>query len=45
VPARGDPRLKGFVRVPRDAAVIGFHRRAATIAEYASVDPSSAATL
>jgi hypothetical protein len=29
VPAGGDPRLDGFERVPRDAAVIGFHRRAA----------------
>jgi hypothetical protein len=25
VPARGDPRLEGFERVPRDAAVVGFH--------------------
>jgi hypothetical protein len=28
--------------VPRDAAVMGFHRRAAMIAEYAHADPSSA---
>jgi hypothetical protein len=34
VPAGSDPRLKSFERVPRDAAVIGFHRRAAMIAEY-----------
>jgi hypothetical protein len=33
VPACSDPHLEGFERVPRDAAVIGFHRRAAMIAE------------
>jgi len=34
VPARGDPRLEGFERLLRDAAVIGLHSRAAMIALY-----------
>ena len=38
MPAGSDPRLEGFERVPRDAVVIGFHRRAAMIAEYADVN-------
>jgi hypothetical protein len=43
VPARGDPTPRGFLACAAGCGVIGLHRCAAKIAEYARLDPSSAA--